>query len=78
MITEKQKEEIKREVKKILDDFAFALEKVKAKRERIKKPIGGYRKEETGMERDRDFREKMFANAPSKEGNCIIAEKKKW
>lgn len=78
MIAEKQKEEIKQEAKKILDNFASALEKVKTKRERVKKPIGGYREEETGTENDRDFRDRMFENAPSKEGDCIIAEKKKW
>ena len=78
MITEKQRNEIKLEAKKILDSFASALESVKVKKESVKKQAGGYRKEKNGEKCDEDFRISMFENAPFKEGDCIIAEKKKW
>ena len=78
MITEEEKEEIRNEAKKILDNFASALENVKVKREKVKKHIGGYRKEKEGEKCDDDFHDRMFENAPSKEGDCIIAERKKW
>ncbi|MEK6844598.1 MAG: hypothetical protein AABX83_04205 [Nanoarchaeota archaeon] len=78
MISEKEKEKIKLEAKKILDNFASSLEHVKVQRESVKKYAGGYRKEKNGEKCDEDFRISMFENAPSKEGDCIIAEKKKW
>ncbi len=78
MIAEKQKEQIRKQAKEILDSFARALEKIKVKEEKVKKVVGGYRKEGTGQKCDGDFHDRMFANAPEKEGDCIIAEKKKW
>lgn len=78
MIGDKEREEIRLQAKGILDNFAASLEKVKIGKEKIKKPHGGYRKEGAGQKCDDDFRERMFANAPLKEGDCIIAEKKKW
>lgn len=78
MINENQKKKIQTEAKKILDNFASALENVKVKKERVKKQVGGYRKEKSGEKSNDDFRKIMFENAPSKEGDCIVAEKKKW
>lgn len=78
MINEKQKEEIRKEAKEILNNFASALDKVKIKKKEFKKPVGGYRKEGAGDKIDRDFRDSVFVNAPQKEGDCIIVEKKKW
>lgn len=78
MISDREKEEIRLQAKAILDDFAESLEKVKIEKERVKKAVGGYRKEGSGQKGNEDFREIMFANAPEKDGDCIIAEKKKW
>ncbi len=78
MISDREREEIRRQAKAILDNFAASLEKVKIKKEKIKKLYGGYRKEGAGQKCDEDFRKRMFVNAPLKEGDCIIAEKKKW
>ena len=75
---EKKKEEIKKEAKKILDDFSKALDKVKVKKKPSKKGVGGFREEGNGKETDMDFRDRMFDNAPEKESDYIIAEKKKW
>ncbi len=78
MISEKEKDSIRKEAKQILDNFASALEGVKVKKRGFKKRVGGYRKERDGQKCDEDFRNRMFDNAPSKDGDCIIAEKKKW
>jgi len=79
MINEKDNEEIRREARKILDNFVFALEKVgKVKGKSFKRELGGFREEGKGEKCDDDFRKRMFENAPNKEGDCIVAEKKKW
>ncbi len=82
MINEKEQEEIRIEAKKILDNFASALGKVdikrSLKRKRLKSYVGGFREVEDGLKGDEDFRKRMFENSPKKEGDCIIAEKKKW
>ena len=78
MISESEKEEIKKEAKEILDKFANSLEKVKVKKTEKKEKIGGFREEGKGEEADEDFRKRMFENAPRKEGDFILAEKKKW
>ncbi len=79
MISEKEREEIKKEAKNILDNFASALEKVgKIKGKSFKRELGGFREEGKGEKCDDDFRRRMFENAPEKEGDCIVAEKKKW
>lgn len=78
MISDSKREEIQKGAKKILDDFAKALEKVKVKEKRLKRDVGGFRKEESGKIGDSSFREIMFANAPFVEGDSIVAEKKKW
>lgn len=75
---EKQKEEIKKEAKKILDSFGKALEKVELKGKEFKKDEGGFRSEGNGVKADSEFRKIMFANAPKVEEECIIAEKKSW
>lgn len=78
MITEKEREEIRKEAKDILDRFASALEKLEVKEKELESFIGGFREEGNGKNCDMEFRERMFLNAPNKEGDCIIAEKKKW
>ncbi len=78
-MSEKEKEEIRREARKILDNFVFALEKVgKVKGKSFKRELGGFREEGKGEKCDDDFRKSMFSNAPEVRGDCIIAEKKKW
>ncbi len=75
-VSEKEKEEIKRQAKKIVDDFSKKLAKVA----KIPEPI---------VERDESEREEnsnsceidkkiMFENAPEKKGDFIIGEKGKW
>lgn len=78
MISEKQREEIRKEAKGILDNFANALKKVKINDKKERKEVGGFRKEGKGEECDEEFRRQMFKNAPQHDEDCIIAERKKW
>jgi len=78
MINEAKREEIRKEAKEILGKFAASLEKVKFKEKATKKEVGGFRKEGQGMKGSEDFRKRMFDNAPNKDEECIIAEKKEW
>lgn len=77
-ISESQKEQIKKQAKKILDDFADAIESVKIKEKKKTKEVGGFREEKQGKKLDESFRKIMFRNAPQKDEDNIIAEKKKW
>jgi Asp-tRNA(Asn)/Glu-tRNA(Gln) amidotransferase C subunit len=76
-IDEKEKEEIKKQVNTIIESFSKKLSEIK---EDIK---------ESAIERDSCTREEggkpaelskeiMFKNAPDKNEDSIIAEKKKW
>ena len=75
---EKKREEIKSEAKEILKKFSKALENVKFKEKEGKKGVGGFRGEGAGLKGNDDFRKRMFENAPEKDDDCIIAEKKSW
>ena len=77
-IEEKKREEIRKGAKKILDNFSKALDKVKLEKKEIKKESGGVREEDKPIESSEDFRKRMFENAPKKDGDCIMAEKKSW
>jgi Asp-tRNA(Asn)/Glu-tRNA(Gln) amidotransferase C subunit len=77
-ISEEKRESIRKEAKQILDNFGKTLEKVKFKEKKKEKGVGGFREEGKGQEGEKDFRERMFKNAPNKGEDSIIAEKKKW
>ncbi|MEN7982308.1 MAG: hypothetical protein ABFQ65_02590 [Nanoarchaeota archaeon] len=77
-VGEKEKQEIKKQAKKIIDDFSKKLEK-------ISKKTSGYliereknQREEKTQNCGKDFRKIMFENAPNKNEDFIIAEKKRW
>ena len=77
-VSDKEKEDIKRQAKSIMDDFSAKLSKV------------GKEIEESLIERDKDKRDEgivkcaeidrkiMFENAPEKNHDFIIGEKRKW
>ncbi len=75
---EKKKEQVRKEAKEILAKFAKKLESVKFTEKKEKEVLGGMREEGEGLDCDTDFRKRFFANAPQKEGDFILAEKKKW
>ncbi len=75
-VSEKEKEDIKKQAKGIMDSFSKKLSKVKdipepiIERKECERPEGG-----KPIEMDREI---MFENAPQKNKDFIIAEKKKW
>jgi hypothetical protein len=71
-------EKIRKEAKEMLDKFASALDDIDIDIKSEKREEGGFREEGSGESSDSDFRDSMFANAPEKDGDCIVAEKKKW
>jgi len=75
---DKEREKIKKEAQDILKSFSKALAKVKMKKKALKKEVGGFREEGEGKAGDIDFRKRMFGNAPNRDDDCIIAEKKIW
>ncbi|MBI2043565.1 hypothetical protein HYT25_04205 [Candidatus Pacearchaeota archaeon] len=78
-VSEKEKEEIKNQAKGIMDSFSKKLSSVK---EKIPEPSVEReefeRVENEGNECDEDFRKRMFENAPNKNQNFILAERKSW
>lgn len=77
-VSEKEKEEIKRQSKKIMDKFSKRLEKVKlSDKKSFEQDLEFERKEHSKNEREID-RKIMFENAPDKNKDFIISEKKKW
>jgi len=75
---EKKREEIKQGARQILSKFAKSLEKVKFKEKAGKEKLGGFREEGESAKPNEDFRKRIFDNAPNKDDDCIIAEKKEW
>jgi len=77
-VTEKEKEEIKKQSKLIMDDFSSKLSKVKGDvGESLIERDEGERDEEEGKCSEIN-REIMFDNAPETRGDFIMGEKKKW
>jgi predicted Asp-tRNA(Asn)/Glu-tRNA(Gln) amidotransferase subunit C len=73
------KESIRAEAKKIIDNFAKKIDFVKEREEESYTERGNDRREEkTGNEGERDFRELMLKNAPYSENGFIITEKGEW
>jgi hypothetical protein len=75
---EKEAEKIREDAKAILDKFGKTLDKVKFKGKKENKEVGGFRVEGEGKKGDEEFRKAMFNNSSNKNGDNIIAEKKKW
>jgi len=78
-ISEEEKETIKRDAKKIIDSFSDKISKIKVPGEEpLIKRKDFERVDGEGKECDLDFKGIMFENAPNKNGDFILAEKKKW
>ena len=77
-ISEEKRGKIEKEAREILKKFSSALAKVKIPKMEAKKEVGGFREEREGKKGDEEFKRRMFANAPEKDGDYIIAEKKTW
>jgi len=78
-LSDKEKEDIRKEAKKIIDDFSEKISKVKVPAEEpVVERKEFEREEKVGKGPDEDFRERMLSNAPEKNKDAIIAETKKW
>jgi len=76
-VSEKEKEKIKKDSKKLLNEFASKLDKIKAPEGHFQNE-SGMRKEGDGWQTDEEFKSTIFANAPFLEDDCIVAEKGGW
>lgn len=77
MLSEKETKAIRAEARALLQRFGATLDRVKTipASSRVAGPL---REEGKGVSCDATFRELMFANAPHKNTDCIIAEKARW
>lgn len=76
-VSDKEKEEIKKQAKSLMDDFARKLEKIQVKESHFENGEG-MRDESSPWKTDNEFRDTMFSNAPLVEENSIVAEKGEW
>jgi len=76
-VTEKEKEQIQKDSKNLLNEFASKLSKIKAKEGHFQNE-SGTREEGDGWETDEEFKSTMLSNAPFVEDNFIIAERGGW
>jgi len=77
-VSEKEKEDIRKQAKNIMNSFSKKLSKIDRK---IEEPLieRGSGQREEGEKGETEFsREIMFENAPDKNKDFIVAEKKKW
>jgi hypothetical protein len=76
-VTEKEKKEIQKNSKKLLNEFASKLSKIKSPEGHFENK-SGIREEGNGWETDPEFKSTILANAPFIEDNAIVAEKGAW
>jgi Asp-tRNA(Asn)/Glu-tRNA(Gln) amidotransferase C subunit len=84
-VSEEEKEDIKKQAKSIMENFSEKLSKVDDKIPEPHVERDEFEREEESVfpptqpkEKDEDFRERIFENAPSKNKDFILAEKKGW
>lgn len=76
-VSKKEQEEIKKEAKKIMDNFAKSLKGVEKTKFKGVERSQQLRKE-AKVFCDPEFKNLFFDNVPKKEGNWVKAEKGKW
>lgn len=77
-VTKEEKDQIRKESKSLLTEFASKLEKIKITKTAHHENSNGTRKEGTGWKTDQEFLSTSLSNAPLTEDNFIIAEKGAW
>ena len=75
---EKEREAIGKQARELLEKFGKALESVKLKEKKKERKVGGFREEKIAKTGDVSFRKIMFENAPEKNDDFILGEKKRW
>ena len=78
MFSEKEKIEIQKEAREILDKFGKALNKVEEIKLEKKEKSESFREEKDDEKSNDDFKKRFFKNAPRKNEEFIIAEKGNW
>ncbi len=77
-VSEKEKEEIREQARKIMNNFSKKLNEIKGKiKDSVPEKKNVEREENNGNSQEID-RKIMFENAPSKNKDFIIAEKGEW
>ncbi|MBT7102334.1 hypothetical protein HN935_02370 [archaeon] len=76
-VTEKEKEQIRKDSKKLLNEFASKLSKIKAPEGHFENETGT-REEGEGWNTDPEFRSTTLSNAPFAKDDAIVAEKGAW
>tara|TARA_Y100000310_G_scaffold314053_1_gene363084 strand:+ start:398 stop:661 length:264 start_codon:yes stop_codon:yes gene_type:complete len=76
-VTEKERENIRKDSKKLLNEFSAKLKKIKTKENHFENGTGN-REEGAGWKTDEEFKSHMLNNAPFVEDNSIVAEKGNW
>ena len=76
-VSDKEKEDIRKEAKRIIDSFSKKLDKV-GKIEESFIERDEFEREESGKEKLKIDRKIMFENAPNKNEDFIIGEKGGW
>lgn len=76
-VSEKEKEQIRKDSKKLLNEFASKLDKIKAKEGHFQNE-SGTREEGDGWKTDEEFKSTILSNAPFAEDGFIVAEKGGW
>ena len=77
-VSEKEKEEIRKQSKSIMDSFSKKLSGISKKMPEVLIKRENGEREEDGNKCNEFSREIMFENAPSKNKDFIIGEKKGW
>ena len=78
-VSEKEKESIKKQAKEIMDKFSKKLERINKKTgDSFVERDDFEREEDEGKKPNEDFRKRMFENAPNKNDDFILGEKKSW
>jgi Asp-tRNA(Asn)/Glu-tRNA(Gln) amidotransferase C subunit len=76
-VSEEEKQKIKENAKKLLDEFSSEIDQIEFK-ETKKESNENLRKEGSGWKTNEDFREIMMDNAPESDDGLIIAERGGW
>ena len=76
-VSKEEKEKIRKESKKLLNEFASKLSKIKAPEGHFEN-ASGTRDEDNGWDTNPDFKDLTLLNAPFVEDDSIVAEKGSW
>lgn len=78
LLSEQQQKHIQQETRELLKKFSAMLNSVKMPVLKHEASEGGFRPEGAGIKSDEYFRRGIFANAPEKDDDYLITERKTW